>query len=105
MLKGSDTSPLLRPTEYCVRGFGSDIAGEVEELVPVSTIDRYFGECSVGIEQPRVFYKTDTQAYDLKVTRGAENILPVIAGITNALCVESAPYLEAIQVMTDQDLT
>jgi FkbM family methyltransferase len=104
--RGSDMSSFLRPTEYCIRDFESEIAVQAEELVCVSTLDDYFGRCTAGIIHPRVFLKTDTQGYDLKVIRGAERTLPVIAGLQTELSVlslysESTPYLDAIRLMTN----
>jgi len=61
----------LSPNDYCKTQFG-DAAEVVEtEIVQIERLDRIFDECVQGICAPKVFLKTDTQGYDLKVLEGA----------------------------------
>jgi FkbM family methyltransferase len=55
--------------------------------VPVRRLDDVFDEVIVGLPEPRVLLKTDTQGFDLQVLRGATQSLNRIGGILAEISV------------------
>ena len=69
--------------------------------VEVRRLDHLLPSILVGIENPRVFLKMDTQGYDLEVFKGAGDAIHEIQGLQSELSVkaiyEGMPnYLEAL---------
>lgn len=74
--------------------------------VTVHRLDRIFDKLIVGVKQPRVLLKTDTQGFDLQVLSGAQQVLPRLEGILVELSVlpiydQSPPIDEALRAYRD----
>lgn len=66
------------------------------QMVEIKRLDSIFTELLSGIENPRIFLKTDTQGYDLEVVKGIENRIDDIIGLQAELSVtpiyEESPH-------------
>ncbi|SCY24626.1 FkbM family methyltransferase [Nitrosospira sp. Nsp13] len=66
------------------------------EMIEVKRLDSIFPELVSGIENPRVFLKTDTQGYDIEVVQGIGNRIDDIIGLQAELSVtpiyEESPH-------------
>ena len=65
-------------------------------MIEVKRLDSIFSDLVSGIENPRIFLKTDTQGYDIEVVRGIENRIDDIIGLQAELSVtpiyEESPH-------------
>jgi hypothetical protein len=72
-----------------------DISKKGIEKVVLRSIDSIWNEITRGLENPRVYLKTDTQGHDRAVIRGSEPRLGSIFGIQSEL-----PAIEIYDGMT-----
>jgi FkbM family methyltransferase len=71
------------------------------EMVTVKRLDSIFADALAGIDQPRVFLKTDAQGLDLDVLKGAGECIRLVEGLQSEvsvipLYVGSPDYLEVL---------
>jgi FkbM family methyltransferase len=58
------------------------------EMVTMRRLDSMFDEITSGLDDPRVFLKTDAQGYDLEVIRGAGECLAQVVGMQSEIALQ-----------------
>ena len=61
---------------------------ERTETVSVRRLDSLFDEAIYGLDEPRVFLKTDAQGYDLEVIRGAGERVREVLGLQSEIALQ-----------------
>ncbi len=74
-------SSFLSPNQRAQSDYGSAIAIEQTEMIPVKRLDGLLGECLKGIETSKLYLKIDTQGFDAQVIEGAAGIFNRIVGL------------------------
>jgi len=77
-------SSFLPPNQYAAERFRESSRITATEQVTVKKLDSVFYGI-VPVADPRVFLKLDTQGYDLKVLKGATQVMPCIHGLQSEL--------------------
>jgi len=101
VFRDSELSSFLTPNDYCASHMGKTDLVAYTERVEVRTLDSVFDSCVVGIAEPRVYLKLDTQGYDLTILEHALGHLNQIQGLQSELSLkpiyEVMPsYLDAL---------
>lgn len=81
----SNFTSFLEPNAFSIDRFGGSAVDRQEE-VPVARLDEVFGDL-VGVREPRVLLKTDTQGWDLEVIEGAAGVLEHVVALQAELSV------------------
>jgi FkbM family methyltransferase len=76
-----DFNSVLDLRERDAAAYDVDTSRKGSERISLRTVDSLWLEISKGIEQPRVYLKTDTQGHDPAVIRGAAHRLENIIGL------------------------
>ena len=76
-----DFNSLLHLREAGAASYGVDTSKRRSEPIIVRKFDTLWNDITLGIENPRIFLKTDTQGHDTSVVRGAKEHLPFIIGL------------------------
>jgi FkbM family methyltransferase len=78
-------SSILEPNEYSQHRFHDSARINHSEQVQIVRLDDLIDSLAVGISDPRIFLKLDTQGYDLEVLKGAVSSLKYIAGMQSEI--------------------
>ena len=78
---------LLSLNSYGSKQFAKEAGVTRTERVNVVQLDSIMDEIKVGIEDPRVYLKMDTQGYDLQVLKGASGSLPLVLGLQSEIAL------------------
>lgn len=93
----SDFSSFLSPSEFGNQVFSSDHKA-AEHLVTIKTLKEVWK--SLSLSSQRIFLKTDTQGYDLKVLDGAgpylENVMGIMIELSFRRLYDKQPQIEEI---------
>jgi FkbM family methyltransferase len=101
---------LLPATDFARTRFGNGVRQLGVEEVEVRTLDDCISDCTVGIEQPAIYLKLDTQGYDQRVLHGGRKTLSNVVALQSEIAVrhlyEGAPdFLDALQGIVDLGFT
>lgn len=81
-------SSFLRPSEYGIDRYEEFLRKRTEHL-PVRRLDEILDDVLIGIENPRLYLKLDTQGYDLEVFAGAGERVHEFVGMQSELAALS----------------
>ena len=87
VMRSSEFSSLLTPTDYSVRRFQRSAPVDHEEQVKVRRLDQILPAVIRHVRDPRLFLKVDTQGYDLEVIAGAGRALERMRGLQSEISV------------------
>jgi FkbM family methyltransferase len=90
-----DFNSLLTMRENDAVNYEVDVSKKSVEKIDLRSVDSLWAEITNGVDEPRVYLKTDTQGHDRAVIRGSEPRLGNILGIQSEL-----PAIELYEGMT-----
>jgi len=81
----ADFNSLLELNDGSAEAYGVDVSIAKKIQIELKRLDEILEEQIVGIENPRIFLKMDTQGHDLSVFTGAKGVIEHIVGLQSEL--------------------